>query len=85
MRCIAPFGRIPLIGFTSSLAALAKTNRLLIKDAEAIGLTIGGLNRLDPIWEQRNFAVLMGWLAAGASHRTSPIGCHWSRLRRLSN
>ena len=74
MRCIAPFGRLLIIGFTSGRAALAKTNHLLIKDAEAIGLTIGGLSRLDPAWEQRNFEVLMGWLAAGSitphvSHR----------------
>ena len=65
MRCIAPFGRILIIGFTSGRAALAKTNHLLIKDAEVIGLTIGGLSRLDPAWEKRNFAVLMDWLAAG--------------------
>jgi NADPH2:quinone reductase len=74
MRCIAPFGRILIIGFTSGRAALAKTNHLLIKDAEAIGLTIGALGRLEPAWERRNFAVLMGWLAAGritphVSHR----------------
>lgn len=64
MRCIAPFGRLLIIGFTSGRAALAKTNHLLIKDAEAIGLTIGALGRLDPAWERRNLAVLMGWLAA---------------------
>ena len=64
MRCIAPFGRLLIIGFTSGRAALAKTNHLLIKDAEAIGLTIGALGRLDPAWERRNLAVLIGWLAA---------------------
>ena len=73
MRCIAPFGRILIIGFTSGRAALAKTNHLLIKDAEAIGLTIGALSRLDPAWEKRNFAVLMGWLAAG---RITPYISH---------
>ena len=73
MRCIAPFGRILIIGFTSGRAALAKTNHLLIKNAEAIGLTIGGLSRLDPAWEKRNFAVLMGWLAAG---RITPYISH---------
>ena len=50
MRCIAPFGRILIVGFTSGRAALAKTNHILIKDAEAIGFTIGGLNRSDPVW-----------------------------------
>jgi NADPH2:quinone reductase len=31
------------------------------------------LSRLDPAWEQRNFAVLMGWLAAG---RITPYISH---------
>ena len=65
MRCIAPFGRILIVGFTSGRPAAAKTNHLLIKDAEAIGFTIGGLSKLDPLREHRNAAVLMGWLAAG--------------------
>jgi NADPH2:quinone reductase len=56
---------MPIVGFTSGRAALVKTNHLLIKDAEAIGFTIGGLGRLDPAWESRNCAILLGWLAAG--------------------
>src|SRR5262245_15594694 len=74
MRCVAPFGRLLIVGFTSGRAAAAKTNHLLIKDAEAIGFTIGGLSRLDPAREQKNASVLMAWLAAGritphVSHR----------------
>jgi len=74
MRCIAPFGRLLIIGFTSGRPAQLKSNHLLIKDAEAIGFTIGALSRLDPAREQRNLAILMGWLAAGritphVSHR----------------
>ena len=65
MRCVAPFGRILIVGFTGGRPALAKTNHLLIKDAEAIGFTIGGLGRHDPAWAARNQRVLMGWLAAG--------------------
>jgi NADPH:quinone reductase len=68
MRCIAPFGRILIVGFTSGRAALAKTNHLLIKDAEAIGFTIGALSRHNPAWAQRNLSVLLGWLAAGRIH-----------------
>ena len=64
MRCVAPFGRILIVGFTGGRPALAKTNHLLIKDAEAIGFTIGGLGRHDPAWAARNQRVLMGWLAA---------------------
>lgn len=65
MRCIAPFGRILIVGFTSGRAALAKTNHLLIKDAELIGFTIGALSRHDPEWVARNAAQLLEWLAAG--------------------
>jgi NADPH2:quinone reductase len=65
MRCIAPFGRLLIVGFTSGRAALAKTNHLLIKDAEAIGFTIGALSRLDPARAQRNGETLLRWLAAG--------------------
>ena len=68
MRCIAPFGRILIVGFTSGRAALAKTNHLLIKDAEAIGFTIGGLSRNDPAWARRNQDVLLSWLGSGRIH-----------------
>lgn len=81
MRCIAPYGRILIIGFTGGRPALAKTNHLLIKDAEAIGFTIGALSRHDPAWAQRNFEHLMGWLAAG---RISPYVSHELPLAQAS-
>lgn len=68
MRCIAPFGRILVLGFTGGRAALAKTNHLLIKDATVTGFTIGALSRHDPAWAARNFEILMSWLAAGRLH-----------------
>jgi NADPH2:quinone reductase len=73
VRCIAPFGRILIVGFTSGRPALAKTNHLLVKDAEVIGFTIGALNRLDPARAQHNLEVLVGWLAA---RRISPYHSH---------
>ena len=74
MRCIAPFGRILIIGFTSGRPALAKTNHVLIKEAEIIGMTLGTLSMKDPAWAQRNQTILHGWLASGrirpyVSHR----------------
>ena len=68
MRCIAPFGRILIIGFTSGRPALAKTNHVLIKEAELIGMTLGTLGMKDPQWAQRNQAILHGWLASGRIH-----------------
>ena len=82
MRCIAPFGRILIIGFTGGRPALAKTNHLLIKDASAIGLTIGALNRLDPAWAKRNFQILLGWLKAG---RISPYYSHRLPLEQTAD
>lgn len=73
MRCIAPFGRLLVVGFTSGRPALAKTNHLLVKDAEVIGFTIGALSRLDPERARRNLAVLVGWLGAG---RLAPYHSH---------
>jgi NADPH2:quinone reductase len=73
MRCIAPFGRILIVGFTSGRPALAKTNHLLIKDAEVIGYTVGALQRHDPAWAARNSRILLGWLASG---RINPYISH---------
>jgi NADPH2:quinone reductase len=81
MRCIAPFGRILIVGFTSGRAAQAKTNHLLIKDAEVIGYTVGALNRHDPQWAARNARVLLGWLASG---RITPYISHRLPLERTA-
>src|SRR5262249_46669998 len=81
MRCIAPFGRLLIVGFTSGGPAQLKTNHLLIKDAEAIGFTIGALSRLDPARERKNLAILMGWLAAG---RITPHVSHTLPLERAA-
>ena len=68
MRCVAPFGRLLIVGFTSGRPAMAKTNHLLVKDAEAIGFTIGALGKLDPARARRNLEVLVDWLGAGRIH-----------------
>ena len=54
---------------------MAKTNHLLVKDAEVIGFTIGALNRLDPQWAQRNLEALLGWLGAKRIHPTILMPC----------
>jgi NADPH2:quinone reductase len=79
MRCIAPFGRILIVGFTSGRVGVAKTNHLLIKDAAVIGFTVGGLQRHDPAWAKRNADILMGWLASG---RIKPYISHRVPLER---
>ena len=73
MRCVAPFGRLLIVGFTSGRPAVAKTNHLLVKDAEVIGFTIGALAKLDPARARRNLETLVGWLGAG---RIQPYHSH---------
>lgn len=65
MRCIAPFGRILVLGFTSGRSALAKTNHLLVKDASVIGYTLGGLQQHNPEHNAKNNRVLLDWLGSG--------------------
>ncbi len=68
MRCIAPMGRILIVGFTGGRPGLARTNHLLIKDASVIGFTVGGFNRHSPDLMARNARTLMNWLASGRIH-----------------
>ncbi len=65
MRCVAPFGRILVLGFTSGRSALAKTSHLLVKDASVIGYTLGGLQKHNPALNRKNNEVLLDWLASG--------------------
>jgi NADPH:quinone reductase len=81
MRCIAPFGRILIVGFTGGRPGEAKTNHLLVKDAEVIGFTVGGLQRLDPAWSRRNLEALVGWLGSG---RIQPYHSHALPLAQAS-
>ena len=89
MRCIAPFGRILIVGFVGGRPGLAKTNHLLIKDAEIIGYTVGALMKNDPAWAARNNAVLVDWLATGkikpyVSHKL-PLEQTTQALRHIVN
>ena len=65
VRCVAPFGRILVVGFTSGRPGLAKTNHLLVKDATVIGFTVGGLSKVYPEVANRQLMTLLRWLAAG--------------------
>ena len=47
-RCLAWGGRILILGFLGGAPALARTNYLLIKGIEAIGVRIGGLSDAHP-------------------------------------
>ena len=65
LRCLAWGGRILILGFLGGAAALARTNYLLIKGIEAIGVRIGGLNEARPEIAAANTKALLELAAQG--------------------
>ena len=59
LRCLAWGGRILILGFLGGAPALARTNYLLIKGIEAIGVRIGGLNEAHPEIAAANIRTLV--------------------------
>ncbi len=65
MRCINWGARLLILGFLGGAPALAKTNHLLIKGAEAVGVRIGGLSEFQPAVAAANMRALMELAADG--------------------
>jgi len=59
LRCLAWSGRILILGFIGGAPALARTNYLLIKGIEAIGVRIGGLSEAHPEIAAANIKTLV--------------------------
>jgi NADPH2:quinone reductase len=59
LRCLAWSGRILILGFLGGAPALARTNYLLIKGIEAIGVRIGGLSEAHPEIAAANIKTLV--------------------------
>jgi NADPH2:quinone reductase len=65
LRCLAWGGRILILGFLGGAPALARTNYLLIKGIEAIGVRIGGLTEAQPEIAAANAKALLELAAQG--------------------
>jgi NADPH:quinone reductase len=65
LRCLAWSGRILILGFLGGAPAAARTNYLLIKGIEAIGVRIGGLNENHPEIAAANTRTLIDLAAQG--------------------
>ena len=59
LRCLAWGGRILILGFLGGAPALARSNYLLIKGIEAIGVRIGGLSEAHPEIAAANIKTLV--------------------------
>jgi NADPH2:quinone reductase len=65
LRCLAWGGRILILGFLGGAPAAARSNYLLIKGIEAIGVRIGGLNENHPEIAAANTRTLIDLAAQG--------------------
>lgn len=65
LRVLAWCGRILILGFVGGAPALARTNYLLIKGIEAIGVRIGGLTEFAPETAAANMRTLLSLAGEG--------------------
>lgn len=74
LRCLAWGGRLLILGFLGGGPTNIKSNYLLIKGIDAVGVRIGGLNEANPAQAKENMKVLIelageGKLKPRISHR----------------
>ena len=65
LRCLAWGGRLLILGFLGGGPANIRSNYLLIKGIDAIGVRIGGLNEADPELAKANMAALIALAEKG--------------------
>lgn len=89
MRCVALEGRILIIGATSGTYAPVKTNHILIKEVEVIGVLHGNWRDRHPNLFAQNMRVLGEWAEAGHIDphvgRTYPLEKAAEALDALAN
>ena len=65
LRCIAPEGRLLVIGFASGRIPSAPANLVLLKNFSIVGIFWGGFASREPHRNRANFEALFRWFEAG--------------------
>ncbi len=65
LRCINPGGRILVVGFASGTIPQIPANHLLVKDAAALGFSLGQVRAHRPEAGQASMRTLLDWVATG--------------------
>ena len=81
LRCLARGGRLLILGFLGGGPTNIKSNYLLIKEIEAIGVRVGGLNEADPDLAMANMKALVALAEQG---RLRPRISHTFRLEQAA-
>ncbi len=66
LRCMAPEGRLLVIGFASGTIPTVEANRLLLRSIDVIGVNYGGFLPVDQVFPATAHDDLMRWWSAGA-------------------
>ncbi len=73
-KALAPGGRWLVVGFAGGAAPKPRANRLLLREAELIGVRAGEQGRRDPAAARRLDAALKDWLVGGGGAARPQIG-----------
>lgn len=65
LRCLAPFGRLLVVGFAAGRIPEVKVNYLLLKHLDVIGVNWGGMLPIDTQFAHAAHADLMHWFGEG--------------------
>ncbi len=65
LRCMAPFGRLLVVGFAAGSIPEVKVNYLLLKHLDVIGVNWGGMLPIDTQFAHAAHADLMRWFEQG--------------------
>lgn len=65
LRCMAPEGRILVVGFAGGTIPEVKVNRLLLRSHDVVGVNYGGFIQVDPAFPRKTADETFGWMAEG--------------------
>lgn len=65
LRCLAPEGRLLVVGFAGGAIPEVKVNRLLLRSHDLVGVNYGGFIAVDASYPARAAAETFGWMAEG--------------------
>lgn len=66
LRCLAPEGRVLVVGFASGTIPVLEVNRLLLRHTDVVGVNYGGMLTVDQAFPQAAWSDLRRWYEQGA-------------------
>lgn len=65
LRCMAPEGRLLVVGFAGGTIPEVKVNRLLLRSHDVVGVNYGGFMAVDQAFPRATADATFGWMAEG--------------------